>query len=132
MLNKKIVLISCSLILMFFTIILALAFPVYRNYSKIQDLRSERIARLKLLLCEDAKLGMTKEQVIGILEQKGKLQINGNYDEPTLGLDIVYTDPFLNEYYGRFYVVIDDYKYVSSSISTGFESYQTICSLEGW
>ena len=72
---------------------------------------------------------MSKDQVINILEQKGKIRINGNYDEPNLNLGIVYVDSPLNEYYGSFDIVISDYKYVGSYISYFDDDYDTICSL---
>ena len=71
---------------------------------------------------------MTKEQVIIILEEKGEMSINGNYEGPNLNLDFVYLDQTLNEYYGRFYIIISDYKYVSSLMPVGFEKHEIICS----
>jgi hypothetical protein len=104
----------------------------YRESSTAQASWEKRTGNLHALLCEEIKLGMTKEQVISILEQKGELQISGNYDEPNLNLGFIYVDPMLQEYYGSFDIVIDDNRYVSSSISTGFESYTIICSIDDW
>ena len=128
--NRRFIILSCSLIFASFIIILVLAsISIYGEYSTSQARRAERINRLRMLLCEEIKLGMSKDQVINILEQKGKIRINGNYDEPNLNLGIVYVDSPLNEYYGSFDIVISDYKYVGSYISYFDDDYDTICSL---
>ena len=128
--KRRVIILSCSLIFVSFIIISVLAsILIYDKYSAIQARRTERINRLQSLLCEEIKLGMSKDQVINILEQKGKIRINGNYDEPNLSLGIVYIDSPLNEYYGSFDIVISDYKYVGSYISYFDDDYDTICSL---
>src|SRR5690606_22324588 len=122
--NKKIIFISlligCLLILLCFVITMGFSYAssLYRERSAYQIAHTERVNRLRILLCEEIQLGMTKEQVISILEQKGEIRVNGNYDEPNLNLGFIYMDPALQEYYGPFDIVIDNNKYVSSSIST--------------
>ena len=129
MTNRRFIIWSCFLIFTSFIIILLLASAsLYREYSANQARLAERLDRLQLLLCEEIKLGMTKEQVIIILEEKGEMSINGNYEGPNLNLDFVYLDQTLNEYYGRFYIIISDYKYVSSLMPVGFEKHEIICS----
>ncbi len=129
----KILLIGCALVLLFFLIILLLVvIPLYRERAAYQDIHTERVNRLQILLCKEIQLEMTKEQVISILEQKGEIRIHGNYDEPNLNLGFIYMDPALQEYYGPFDIVIDNNRYVSGSISTGFESYEIICSTGEW
>src|SRR5688572_24644616 len=113
--NKKFILtsllIGCSLILLFFVIILTFVFiPFYREYSANQIAIAEQKANLRTLLCEEIKLGMIKEQVLSILEQKGQMSISAsNNNMPDSSLDIVYFDPILNEKYGRFKLIFRDY-----------------------
>lgn len=126
----RLLFLSLILVVAPFAIAFLLIFtPLYDKYSASKVERSERMDRLRILLCEEIKLGMIKDQVISILEQKGEIRINGNYDGPDLNLDFVYTDPALNKYYGRFNMVISNYKYISSSMPIGFEEYEMICSL---
>lgn len=125
----KILPIGCALVLLFMLLmLLSVVIQLRRERAAYQVKQAELVNRLHILLCEEIQLGMTKEQVISILEQKGEIRIHGNYDEPNLNLGFIYMDPTLQEYYGRFNMIIRDNKYFNSSIDTGFESYEIICS----
>jgi hypothetical protein len=101
----------------------------YHESSTIQASGEKRIGNLHALLCEEIKLGMTKEQVVSILEKKGKLEMDGFFNQPSFDLHVNYTDPTLFELYGNFTIVISNNMYVESFVNSGFESYQTICSI---
>ena len=101
----------------------------YHESSTIQASGEMRIGNLHTLLCEEIELGMTKEQVVSILEKKGKLEMDGFFNQPSFDLHVNYKDPTLFELYGNFTIVISNNMYVESFVNSGFETYQTICSI---
>jgi len=101
----------------------------YRESSTARTSWEKRLGNLHTLLCEEIKLGMTKEQVVSILEKKGKLKMDGFFNQPSFDLHVNYTDPALSELYGNFTIVISNDTYVESFVNSGFETYEIICSI---
>lgn len=81
------------------------------------------------LLCEVLKPGMSKDEVLSILNQAGEFTMNyGDWPGGLIELGINFTDPKGRVLYGAFDLGFSDYKYERAYIS-GFEreSIDVIC-----
>jgi len=102
---------------------LAISLAVTYLYVK----REERLAQRYHLLCEVLKPGMSKDEVLNVLQQAGEFTAIGTESPgPVIELHIVFTDPKGKQLYGAFDLGFSDYKYVSAYIK-GFESSDVIC-----
>ncbi len=94
------------------------------SYLKHQEFLTQR----HHLLCEVLKPGMSKEEVLGVLNQAGDFTFNhtelpGGYIE----LRISFTDPQGKERYGAFDLLFIDYRYVRAYIRLTSDSAELIC-----
>jgi len=83
------------------------------------------------LLCDVLKPGMSKDEVLSILNQAGEFTMNhGEWPGGLIELGIKYTDPKGRVLYGAFDLSFSDYKYDRAYKQIGFErtSTITICS----
>jgi len=81
------------------------------------------------LLCEELKPGVSKDEVLNVLNQAGTFTVNeAEWLGGLIELDINFTDPKGREQYGAFDLGFSDYKYDRAYIS-GFEreSIEVIC-----
>ena len=94
-------------------------------FAKRQILLKER----HHLLCEVLKPGMSENEVIAILKQKGdfttsRSESGGGGD---IGLTINFIDSQVKDRYGLFSVVFFDYKYVRAVVSHFDDKPEIIC-----
>lgn len=81
------------------------------------------------LLCEVLKPGMSKDEVISVLDQAGEFWMRDtDSPSPNIELHISFTDPIGNFLYGAFDLGFSDYKYDRAYV-IGFEreSIEVIC-----
>jgi len=89
--------------------------------------RQERLAQRYHLLCEVLKPGMSKDEVLNILDQVGDFLVLGTEEPgPHIELHVVFTDSIGKDVYGAFDLSFKDYKYVSAYVR-GFENSNVIC-----
>ena len=95
--------------------------------------RQERIAQRYHLLCEVLKPGMSREEVLAVLDQAGDFVVNSGMDEPGphITLHIVFTDLHGRETYGAFELGFKDYQYIAAYIR-GFDRTDHICDFHAY
>jgi len=102
------------------TIVLAVTF-FYLNHQ-------EFLAQRHHLLCESLKPGMSKDEVLSILEQVG--EFTKSEEEWGNGLFVVsidFTNPKVFNRYGYFTIVFEDNKYMRAVVSHGSDNPEIIC-----
>ena len=89
----------------------------------------ERLAQRHHLLCEVLKPGMSKDEVISLLNQAGNFTIRqAEWSSGDFALDIIFTDLNVKQRYGGFFsVVFFDYKYARAVVSHGSDNPEYIC-----
>jgi hypothetical protein len=121
--KRKYIFIALSLGLVLVFLAAAYFYASYVNYVKYQ----ERFAQRHHLLCEILKPGMSKGEVLNILEQAGEFSaIGAESTWPNHEMHIAFTDPTGRELYGAFELSFFDYKYNGAYIR-GFDNYDAIC-----
>ena len=87
------------------------------------------LTRRHHLLCEVLKAGMSKSEVLIVLQQVGDFKVD-EYEDLQSGffaLDITYTDPKVLENYGYFSLLFIDYKYERAVVPFGSGPPEYIC-----
>jgi hypothetical protein len=81
------------------------------------------------LLCETLKAGMSKDEVLRILEQAGNITVDESiWSVKSVGvLYIDFTDPKGREMYGGFTLAFRDNKYIAANRRIGSDNSETIC-----
>ena len=103
--------------------LLVIVLRVTSSYLK----RQERLAQRYHLLCEVLKPGMSRDEVLAILEQVGDFVVQGTEQPgPHIRFHIVFTDPVDKDTYGAFDLGFKDYQYVAAYISY-FDRTDPIC-----
>jgi hypothetical protein len=104
--------------------LLALVLTVTYFYLKHQEFLSQR----HHLLCEDLRPGMSKDDVLNILNQIGDFKVNEvDWSNAFFALDISFKNPNILAKYGYFSVVFIDNKYARAVVPHGSDNPEYIC-----
>lgn len=88
----------------------------------------EFLARRHHLLCESLKPGMSKDEVLSILEHVGEFtKSEGDWGNGLFVVSINFTNPKVFNRYGYFTVVFMNYKYMRAVVSHGSSNPEIIC-----
>lgn len=103
---------------------LLILIPITYLYVQHQEFLASR----QYLLCEILKPGMSKEEVLRILRQKGEISV-GDSDSPhrAVELRINYTDPKGSKKYGAFNLFFLDNKYMRAYVRLTSDTSELIC-----
>jgi len=105
------------------TSVLVLSIAAY-FYKTHQDFLAQR----HHLLCDVLRPGMSRDQVLHVLQQEGDFTMReADWPGGFFALDIQFTNPKVLHKYGYFSVVFIDYKYTRAIIPRGSDSPEFIC-----